>query len=73
MIIECFVGLVFIGICIAVYTAVRAGVIGSNICAFGAATFFSCRFFSVIRRISGEQMLDNTAVNTMGLFDFVAH
>ncbi len=73
MVIESLVGLLFIHIGVTVNTAVRAGVIRSNVRALGTAALFSCGFFFVHKTIGKEQSLDNTAVDTMGFFDAVVY
>ena len=60
-------------ICIAVNTAVRAGVVRSNIRALGAAAIFSCRFFFVLEAIGKEQALNYTTIDTMGFFNAVVY
>ena len=62
----------FMSICITVYAAVRTGVVCADVRAFGAAALVSCRLFFVWKTIRKEQILDNTAVDTVGLLYFVA-
>jgi len=71
--IESLVGLFFIRIGVAVNTAVRAGVISSNVCAFRAAAFISRGFFFVLEAIRKEQALNDTAIDTMGFPDSVIY
>lgn len=67
------VGLLFIHIGVTVNTAVRAGVIRSNVRALGTAALFPCGFFFVRKTIGKEQALNNTAVDTMGFFYTVVY
>ncbi len=73
MVIKSSVGLLFIHIGVTVNTAVRAGVIRSNVRALGTAAFFPCGFFFVRKTIRKEQALNNTAIDTMGFFDAVVY
>ena len=69
MIFEGFIGLGLIHICVAVYAAVRTGVIGADVGAFGAAALFPCWFIAIKKIGWGEKLLYNLAVDTTGLFD----
>ncbi len=73
MVIKSSVGFLLIHIGVTVNTAVRAGVIGSNVRALGTAALFPCGFFFVRKAIGKEQALNNTAVDTVGFFDAVVY
>ncbi len=70
MVFKGVVGLALVRICIAVYTAVRAGVIRANVCALRAAALFSCGFFFVLQTSWTKQLFNDAAVNTMRFFNF---
>ena len=71
MVVKGSAGLLLVHIGVAVHTAVRAGVIRSDVRAFRAAAFFSCGFLFVLEAIGEKQALNNIAVDAMGFIDVI--
>lgn len=66
-------GLLLVRICITVYAAVGAGIISADVGALCAATLVPRWFCFIIEAVREKQLFNNTAIDAMGFFDFVAN
>ena len=73
MVLKGIAGLLLVRICIAVCAVVGAGIIGADVGALCAAALVPRWFCFIIEAIRGKQLFNNTAIDAMGFFDFVAN